>query len=191
MKVVVVGTGKLGRLVHWYGGERSTFTTCAFTTCKNKEPGTCMGYPLVSYRALPKLYPPSDYGLFICEDNPEVRMNCFYEAKSYGYQMPNFETGKARYHPNLQMGENNLILDGAHVEPYVTLGDNNVLWCDSHVCAHSHIGNHNFLDAESLVGRYCEIGSNCRLGMRSMLLDGVQVGDNTQITPGEIRTSSS
>ncbi len=185
MKVVIIGTGKLARLVSWYDGERSAFTTHAYTYHENREPGKFMGYPVVSYRALPKLFPPSEFGVFVCEDDPEIRVKCFYEAKERGYRMPNFETAKARFHPNLQMGENNLLLDGSHVEPYVILGDNNVLWCDSHVCAHSRIGSHNFLDAESLVGRDCEIGNNCRFGMRSMLLDGARVSDDTEVSPGE------
>jgi UDP-N-acetylbacillosamine N-acetyltransferase len=104
--------------------------------------------------------------------------------KTLGVRFANFVSDKAMTHPDLILGENNVIMPNTHIEPGVIIGDNNVIWSNSLICHDVYLGSHNHVSAGTVVAGLSRVNNLCFFGIGSAVINGVEIADETHVLPG-------
>ena len=76
----------------------------------------------------------------------------------FGYMNENWEE-----EPNIEIGENNLILEDNTIQPFVKIGSNNVFWSGNHIGHDVEICNHVYITSHVVISGFTKIGNNCFL----------------------------
>lgn len=133
----------------------------AFTVNRSevRETEFC-GLPLIPFDEVEKIYPPNEYKMFVAiyyNRVNKIRRQYFEEAKAKGYELVSYVSSKAIVWPDLEIGENCMICDGANVRPYTKIGVN------------------TFIMPNVVVGHDCIVDDHCYLAIGAVMLAGSKV----------------
>lgn len=191
-KIVIFGTSQLASLAHFYFTHDSPHEVVAFTLDSDyitaKE---FRGLPVVSFDEVEKLYPPSEYKIFLpisFKQMSFLRKRKFEEAKEKGYTCVSYVSSKASTWPDLTVGENCFIFEDNTIQPFVTIGDNCVLWSGNHIGHHTNVHDHVFITSHVVISGCCEIGENSFFGVNATVRDETNIGKASLIGMGAIIT---
>ncbi len=160
-RVVIFGSGDVAEMNHFFFANDSTYEVVAFTVDQAylKEETVC-GLPVVPFERVEAIYPPAEHemALFLgYRDLNRFRAGKYFQAKEKGYSLASYVCSRAIRWPDLAIGENSMISEGAIVQP------------------HARIGNDVMVSSGALVGHNAVVGDHCFIGARTVLLGNVTV----------------
>jgi len=189
-KVIIFGLGDISQIARYYLDSDDNYEVIGFTIDKDYIEGdTFEGLPLVAFENVDKLYPSSEYKLFIPLSYTKVnklREQKFLEAKEKGYKFISYISPNATVATNAKIGENCFIFEDNTIQPFVTIEDNCILWSGNHIGHHSTIKAHCFIASHVVVSGGVEIGENTFIGVNATLRDHITIGKANVIGAGAL-----
>ena len=190
--VVLFGTGRLARTIHYFLVHESPYEIAAVTVDREHMKGDeTFGLPTFPFETLPETHPPDAYDLFLAlgyRRMNRLREERFRQAKEMGYQLISHISPRASTWPNLEIGENCLVLDEVVVHPYVTIGDDTIIWSGSHVGHGTVIGDHCFIASRAAISGWVTVANNCFLGTNCTVRDGLSLAPMSLVGAGVVVT---
>jgi sugar O-acyltransferase (sialic acid O-acetyltransferase NeuD family) len=192
--LIIFGTGDIAQLANYYFQTDSQRSVEAFTVDREfLKDDSFEGKPVVAFDALPKIYPPSRYDLFIAlsyRDLNRFRQSKYIAAKNIGYQLANYISSHCSYLSQFPPGDNCFILEDNTIQPFVKIGSNITLWSGNHIGHHSTVDDHNFISSHVVISGHCHIESNCFLGVNATIHNNVHIKKENIIGAGAIINKS-
>ncbi len=189
-KVILFGAGTIGQIVHFYLTNDSDYQIVAFTAnkeyIKNKK---FLGLPIVSFEDVEKLYPPSEFKMFVALSYAKVnklRARIYQEAKDKGYELISYISSKSVVWGNTKVGDNCFIFENQTIQPFVTIGNDVIIWSGNHIGHHVSIGDHCFIASHVVISGYVKIGSYCFIGVNATIRDGITIAPECVIGAGSL-----
>lgn len=178
-KVVIFGSGGWAQYLHYCLTHDSPHEVVAFTVDAEyiKEP-TLLGLPLVPFDRLPSLYPPETHRMLVglsYQQMNKLREARYRQAKAMGYDLVSYVSSRAQVVPELEMGDNCLILENAVVQPFVKIGNDVTICASAIVGHHTTILDHAFVAPTAVLLGLVGVGERCLVGANSTVYQGVQL----------------
>lgn len=187
--VIIYGFGDFGKQMHYYLTQDAKREVVSFCVDKNYlTEREYMGLPVVAFENVEEFYDPNNFEMLLAigYNNMSNRENLFKKAKVKGYKLINSIHSSSICDPNLEIGENNIILANVVIEPFVQIGNNNILWSNCLICHDAKIGSHNFIAAKSLVGGFSKITDRCFLGFNSTVIEKLVIAQDSLIAANSL-----
>jgi len=189
-KVVLFGTEAWAKLCHFYLAHDSSYEVVAFTVDQKyiKEDTFC-GLPVVPFEAVENMYPPAEYKMMIAilaKKVNKVRAEKYYQAKTKGYELINYISSKAIVWPDMIVGDNCFIGEGAVCRPFLTIGNDVIIMGGTSLGHDSEIKDHCFIAPRATILGAVTIEPYCIIGGNSIILDGVKVAQECIIGAGSV-----
>lgn len=190
--VILFGTGPVANVVRSLLRNDSPFEVAALTADREyAELASTADIAVVAFDEVADRLPPSEYGMFIAVGFSRMNMvraaRC-QEARDMGYQLIRHVSSRASVWPDLQVGSNSLIMEGAIIGPGVTIGDDCIIWPGAYVGHGARIGDHSYLAARCTVSGLAVIGSRSVVGTGAVVRDQTRVGDACIVGAGAVVT---
>jgi sugar O-acyltransferase (sialic acid O-acetyltransferase NeuD family) len=187
-KIVIFGTSQIAQLAKYYFDIDSSYEVVAFTVDKNYITSDSFeDKPLVPFEEIKKLYPPSEYKMFIAlsySKMNKIREAKYFSSKELGYELVSYVSSKCSYLTQFKHGDNCFILEDNTIQPFVKIGNNVTLWSGNHIGHHSEIKDHNFISSHVVVSGSCIVESNCFLGVNCTIGHEVTLAKETILGAG-------
>jgi sugar O-acyltransferase (sialic acid O-acetyltransferase NeuD family) len=191
--VVMFGNGRLARTLRYFFDHDSPFDVVAITVDGERMGDErAIGLPTVPFEEVAAHFPPHSYDMFIAlgyRGMNRIRAERYADAKLMGYELVTHVSPRASVWPDLQVGDNCLILDEVIVHPYVRIGNDTIIWSGSHVGHGSIIDDHCFIASRTAISGAVTVGDRCFLGTNCTIRDGVRLAPMTLVGAGVIVTS--
>ena len=189
-RIVIFGTGDIGKLAHFYYKHDSPYEVVAFTANDlHIREHECEGLPVVPFEQVEDKYPPEEYGMFVALSYSKVntlRAEKYYEAKKKGYRLVSYVCSRLVSWGDLRIGDNCFMLENQTIQPFVQIGDNVTLWSGNHIGHHSVIGDHSFITSHVVVSGYVTVGAYSFLGVNCTIRDGITLAPRSVIGAGAV-----
>jgi sugar O-acyltransferase (sialic acid O-acetyltransferase NeuD family) len=190
--LVLFGSGAVARMVRYLLEQESEHKVVAITLDRDHlaEAGPS-DLPLVPFEELTDHYPPSRFPLFIAVGYRQMnglRATRYRVAKRLGYELITHVSPRASTWPDLEIGENCLVMDNTVVQPFSRIGNDCILWSGSHIAHEARLGDHCYVAARAVVSGFASVGERTFLGTGSIIRDGITVGDRCLIGAGAVIT---
>jgi len=188
-KIIIYGNGSFAKLMSYYFSVDSQYEVVAFTVDSPFVTNeSCYGLPLIAFENIEKIYPVSDYLMFVAigYKNMRNREILFKNAKDKGYELVNYISSKAITYPDLSIGENNVVMADVNIEPFVSISKNNIFWSKTLICHNSIIGNHNYFSPNSILSGNVIIKDLCFFGTKSSVIDGITINNESFLVSGSV-----
>jgi sugar O-acyltransferase (sialic acid O-acetyltransferase NeuD family) len=193
MRLVVFGLNSLSD-VAWYclthdsPHEVSAFTVDGRFVDREEH----LGLPVVAFEDVDGAFPPDAYGMVLpigARAANRLRAERYAQATEKGYTCPTYVSSRAMTWPDLQLGANTLIYDGAAVQPFSQIGNDVVVRQGASISHHGRIGDHCFLASHAVIGGNVTLGERCFIGLNAAVRDGVTVAAGCMIAAGSLVTA--
>jgi len=190
MNVVIFGLGQLSSLA-WYAlTHDSPHRVMGFTVdAAYQTVDKLHDLPIAPFESLEERFPPSEFALLVPLGWTRVnglRAEKYAQGKAKGYPFVSYVSSRALVWPDLRIGDNCLIYEGAIVQPFARIGDDCILRSGCHVSHHAVVADHCFLAAHAVVAGSAVIGERCFLGLNSTIRDGITVAPRCFIAAGAL-----
>jgi len=193
MDIVIFGGGNFSSQAWYVLTHDSPHRVAGFTV----DGDYCTGerfhdLPMVPFEELERHFPPDRFVMLVSLGGRNInglRASRYQAAKARGYSFVSYVASRAMVWPDLQIGENCMIFNGASVNPFAVIGNNCILLAGSHVSHHAVLEDHCFLAAHAVVAGGAKIGERCFLGLNSTIRDGVSVAPGCFIAAGAVVTT--
>lgn len=191
-KLIIFGTGVVGKLAQYYFQKDTSYEVVAFTVDKKYVSGEMFReLPLVPFEEVTKFYPPPEFKMFIAigyNGMNKVRADKYYKAKALGYELVSYVSSKCIYLTDNYPGDNCFILEGNVIQPFVKIGSNVTLWSGNHIGHDSIIEDHCFITSHVIISGNVVIKPYCFFGVNATLRDAITIASHTFVGPGAIIT---
>jgi sugar O-acyltransferase (sialic acid O-acetyltransferase NeuD family) len=189
-RLVIFGTGDIGKLAYYYFTHDSPHEVVAFTVDQAYRHGdNFLDLPVVDFEEVVDRYPPAEYQMFIAISYARmnrVRASKYAQAKALGYKLASYISSRCTFLTEYEVGDNCFILEDNTIQPFVRIGNNVTLWSGNHIGHESTIGDHVFIASHVVVSGHCNIGSYCFIGVNATLRNSITVAPETLIGAGAI-----
>lgn len=193
IKVVIFGAEKFASLAWYVLTHDSPYEVVGFTVDAAWCPAEPLhGLPVVPFEEVERFFPPQQYALLISlgwKHRNALRAARYSEGRARGYSFVTYVSSRALVWPDLQVGENAMIYEGANVQPFARIGQDCILRNACNIGHHATIGDHVFLAAHAVVGGGATVGERCFLGLNSAVRDGVVVAPGCVVAAGALITA--
>lgn len=190
MNVVIFGLEPLSSLAWYVLTHDSPHRVVGFTVDAVYQTADQLhDLPVTPFEALEERFPPGEFALLAPLGWTWInglRAEKYLQGKNRGYSFVSYVSSRALVWPDLQIGENCLIYEGAIVQPFARVGDNCILRSGCHVSHHAIVGDHCFLAAHAVAAGGAVIGERCFLGLNSTIRDGITVAPRCFIAAGAL-----
>lgn len=186
-KIIIFGTNNFSNMFYDYVTEDKIYEVCCFTVDKEYiVHDSWNGLPLVPFEKIQETYSPDEYKVMIClgyNKMNDFRKDVFCRVRKKGYQIVGYT------HPSAivlaeEMGEGNLIMEGAVIGSECRLGEGNIISTSVMLGHNSEVGNYNFFAGAGAVGGNAVIKNNCMFGLNCTVKHEVTVEDYTLVGAG-------
>ncbi len=188
--VVILGTGELAQLAHFYFSNDSSRTVAGFAVDANRlDADQLQGLPLVAYEALVQRFPPSAFDVFVAIGYTKlnaVRAERCAALRARGYRLASHVSSRASVWPGLEVGGNCLVMEGTVIQPFVVLGEGVIMCCSSVVSHHAQIGDHCFISSEATICGGVTIGARSFIGANATIREHLRVGSDCLVGAGAL-----
>lgn len=193
--LVIFGTGRLSSLAWYVFTHDSARKVAGFTVDASHRGGmdALHDLPVVDFERVAERFPPERYAMCVplgWTGMNALRMERYLAAKAAGYAFASYVSSRALVWPDLVVGENCMIHDGAIVQPFVEIGDNCMVRSGAHISHHCRIGDHSFVAARTAIAGEVTVGARCVLGINCTLRDGITLADGCFVAAGAVVTQS-
>lgn len=189
-KVIVYGGATLLKNLFYDAAGNQDFQIACFSSDDGyRSADQLLGLPWVSYARILELYPPDQYdmlALFNGSRSMRARDKMFHKAKSSGYRMRNYISARADIAPDVQMGENNLIMGASYIGFGGIMGDNNLIRQSVYLGHEFKMGNNNIITAGCNIGGLCNIQNGCYFGLGTTVIDHINIAEETLTGAGSV-----
>ena len=90
------------------------------------------------------------------------------------------------FFPDLDVGPNCVIHEGAIVQSHARLGENVLLRTGANVGHHSVVGSHSYVATGVIMGGTVTIGEQAFIGVGAVLRDRITIGDRALVGAGAV-----
>lgn len=184
--LVIFGSAEIAELALYYFTHDSDYHVAAFTVddAYVKE-DRFRGLPLVPFSEIASAFPPATAAMHVALSYNRLnrlREEKYHQAKRSGYTLSSYVCTKSATWPDLQIGDNCLILENQTIQPTVRIGNNVMLWSGNHIGHGSVIGDHTYLASHIVISGHCHIGQRCFFGVNATVKDFTTIGDDCFVT---------
>jgi sugar O-acyltransferase (sialic acid O-acetyltransferase NeuD family) len=188
--IVIFGAGDIAELAQFYFSHDTDHRVAAFavdgaylTTDK------FCGLPVIAFEELAAGFPPARHDGFVALSYAglnRLRADKCAAMRSAGYRLLCYVSSRATVFPDLNTGDNCLILEDNTIQPRVRIGDNVTLWSGNHIGHHSVIEDNVFVSSHVVVAGGVTVGEGSFLGINSTIRDHVRIGRNCVVGAGAL-----
>ncbi len=187
-QLVIFGSAEMASLVGYYFVQDSDYEVCAYTVDDEYvDAESFEDKPMVPFSKVRSLYPPDEFEMFVAlsyQKLNQFRRDKYIAAKEAGYALASYVCSKSVTWPDLNIGDNCLILENQTIQPTVRIGDNVMIWSGNHLGHGTEIGDHTYIASHVVISGHCQIGKECFLGVNATLKDFTIVGDGCFVGMG-------
>lgn len=188
--LVIFGIGELAQLAHFYFSHDSRHEVAGFVVDAHYiNASEYQGLPLVASDALESRFPPDRYDLFVAIGysglNSRRAERCA-EVTARGYRLASYISSRSSVWPELQIGDNCLVMEGNTIQPFVTIGRGVILCCNNLISHHVTIGDYCFIGAEATLSGGVKVGARSFIGVNSTIRENVTVGCDCVVGAGAL-----
>lgn len=192
-QVVVFGLTDFSSLA-WYALTHDSHCTVVAFTADSAyiDKPSHHGLPVVPFERITQDYPPDEVALLIplgMRGLNQLRAQRYHSAKAAGYSLVTWVSSRALTWPDLQLGDNGMVFEGAIVQPFARIGSNCILRSGCNISHHAHISDHVFVASGAVVAGGARVGERCFLGLGSVVRDGVSVAPRCLVGAGAVVTA--
>lgn len=189
-KIIIFGNSPAAIQSHYDFTTDSDYEVVAFTVDQHDiREIEILGLPVVPFEQVENLYPPGDFSMFIAiyfNRVNQVRTKRFGQAKAKGYTLASYVSTKAIVWPDLVIGENCMICDGANVRPFTKLGENTFVMSSAVIGHDAVVGANCYLAIHAVVLAGAKVEDCCVIGANSTILNGITVARECVISAGAV-----
>lgn len=190
--VIVFGLKQLATLA-WHGlTHDSDYRVVAFTVdAAFIDRDSLHGLPVVPFESLPETLPPDDFALHVpigWKRMNALRAEKAAQGRAMGYRLASYISRRALVWPDLQLGDNCSIYQGATIGPFVRLGDNCAIFGAASIGHHSTIGSDCYIAGRAMISGGVTIGEQCVIGANCTIIEGVRIAPRCLIGAGAVIT---
>lgn len=191
-KMVIWGTGEIGRLAKYYFDHDSEYEVVGFTADDEFViDEKCDGLPVVPLSKVKDEFPPNKFVMHVAlsyKKLNQVRAQKYNQAKALGYSLASYVCSKSVFWSDLSIGDNCFILENQTIQPTVKIGNNVMVWSGNHIGHGTSIGDHTYISSHVCISGHVQIGTHCFLGVNSAIKDFNKIGNSVFIGMGSVVT---
>ena len=191
-KLVIFGTGDIGRLAHFYFTRDGGREVAAFTVdAEHRQGEAFLGLPCVDFGEVARRFPPAEHDLFVAlsyRRMNHLRAERCQAARDAGFALATYVSSRCTYLSDTPPGENCFILEDNTIQPVLTIGDDVVIWSGNHIGHDSVIGDHCFISSHVVVSGHVRVGAYCFIGVNATLGHSIVVAPETLVGAGAVLT---
>lgn len=188
--IVILGTGDLAQLAHFYFTRDAGRSVAGFTVdAKYIRGDRYEGLPLAPYEDLEQRFPPDAFDLFVAIGYSKlnaVRAERCTRARAQGYRLASHVSTRASVWPGLAHGDNCLIMEGNVVQPFVTLGKGVIMSGGNVISHHCRIGDYCYFGAAATLSGGVTIGERSFIGSNATIREHLHVGSDCIVGTGAL-----
>jgi sugar O-acyltransferase (sialic acid O-acetyltransferase NeuD family) len=192
MKIVIFGNGKFASLAWYCLTNDSAYEVAGFTVDTPYLDGDKLhGLPVADFATVEIVFPPETHAMLVHVggvDMNAVRIDRCASAKVKGYVLGRYVSSRALTWPDIQVGNNSVIYEGAIVQPFATIGDNVIVRSGAHISHHALVEDDCFIAAGACLGGGAIIGRRSFVGLNATIRDGVRIAEQCLIGAGAVVT---
>ena len=188
--MIIFGASRLASLLWYCLTQDSPHEVVGFTVdASHRQGGALHGLPLIDFEVIEQHFPPPDHGMIVAlgvtEMNSLRQARCT-AARQKGYKLESYISSRAMTWPDLIMGDNCLIFDGAILQPFTTLGEGVIIRSGVHISHHNTIGDFCYFGPRVCLGGSVTVGNHCFLGLNATVCPRVSIGDRCFVAAGAV-----
>jgi len=181
-KLVIFGSREIATLARYYFEHDSEYEVVAFTVDDDHVDAERLdGLPLVPFSRVAEDYPPDRTDMHVALSYQRLnrtRQEKYEQARKAGFRLASYVCSKSVTWPDLDIGDNCLILENQTVQPTVRIGNNVMIWSGNHIGHGTTIGDHSYIASHVCLSGHCTIGERCFFGVNSTVRDFTSIGDD-------------
>lgn len=188
--LIIYGNGHMARMFYHFAS--TDFRVSAFTVDKNliTDCSYC-GVPILPFETIEQYCATESHQMITAVGfvgMNDIRAERYRAAKDKGYRFANYIHPSVTKHPDLILGENNVILDHVSLHPGVRLGTSNFLCSNISIGHGCSIENNCWINSgvaiagETIIQSNCFLGPNATIGDNIVIAERCYVGANTLVT---------
>lgn len=190
--LVIFGGGDFADIAYEYFTRDSNFEVVAFTVDHEYLiEKSRFNLPILPFEEISDHLKPRNHHFFAAVTYGKLndfREEVTIKAKSLGFTLASYISGRSFVWPNVSIGEHCFIFEDNTLQPFVSLGNNVVLWSGNHIGHHSQIKDNVFISSHVVVSGNCVIGRNCFIGVNATVVNNIDIGNRSWIGPGTLVT---
>lgn len=189
-EVYVFGTGELSALARYCIEHDSDSRVAGFFVDREfRDSERFEGLPVLAFEELAAGERTPALRLVLPTGNSRingVRRDRYERARSLGFEFLTWVSSRASTWPDLVLGENCLVYEGAVVQPFTRIGDNVIVRSGAHLSHHNVIEDHCFIAAGATLGGNVHVGCQSFVGLGAVVRDGVRLAERTFVGAGAV-----
>ena len=189
-KIVIFGTGNLGRLAYIHFSSEGRYEVAAFTVDEEfLDEKTVFELGVVPFEKIEQAYPPESFSMFVAvgyKKANKARAQIYEECKARGYDLVSCLSSRFNQLEYVQTGENCLIMPHVIIQPYAEIGNDVIVWGGSCIGYQSRIGDHAYIEPAAAIAGNVNIGQYCFIGVNATIKDGVNIAPECVIGAGAV-----
>ena len=189
-KVVVFGAESFASLAWYCLTHDSRYEVVAFTVDREyANAPTHHDLPVVVFENLVAIYPPGSVRLLVSLGYQLInglRRQRYEWAQQQGYEFVTYISSRASTWPDLRVGQNSLVYEGAIIQPFASIGNNVIIRSAAHISHHCQVADHVFVAAGATLGGNVHIGEQSFIGVGAVLRDGLRIAERSFIGAGAV-----
>jgi sugar O-acyltransferase (sialic acid O-acetyltransferase NeuD family) len=192
MQVVIFGNRAFASLAWYVLTHDSEHEVVGFTVDRNYLRGDRLhGLPVVAFHDIATHFSPSAVAMIA--PLGFLQLNGLRKAKHeagklLGYHFISYVSSKSTTWPDLAVGANCMIFEGAIVQPFAQIGAGVIVRAGANVGHHCVVEDYCFVAAGVVMGSHVRVGARCLLGLNSTIRDGVTIAPRCIVGAGAVVT---
>lgn len=187
-KVVIVGTGETGCMLHDYLKFDSDYEVIAFAS-ENEyiHSEMLMNLPVVPLENLQDIFNPKEVRIMVAVSYVEMnntRSRLLKICRDMGFRFASYVSSRCSVWKDVQIGENVIVMEGATIQYGATIEDNVIMWPNASVGHHCKIHKDVWISAGCMIGGFAEVFERSFLGMNVAIKGGCQVKESSLVGAG-------
>lgn len=186
-KAIIFGADQFAEILYYFLQQENKIEIVGFTVdSKYRNNDYFQGLPLVDFENVEQIYPPTEYGIYICvgyTNMNSVREQKYNEAIIKGYTILSYIHPTAVINSEV-VGGGLIVMENVTIGAKCEIGKGNVFWANAHVAHHTKMGDFNFFTISVAVAGNITIGNNCFFGNNCTIKNGINIADKTLIGAG-------
>lgn len=188
--LILFGNNTFSSLAWYCLTQDSSYEVVAFTVDRAfMRSDVHEGLPVVPFEDMEQSHPPGDVSLLLSIGYHAInglRRARYTQAKAMGYKFASYVSSRASVWPDLQLGENCLIYEGAVIQPFARIGDNAIIRSRAHISHHCTVADHAFIAAGATLGGNATVGEQTFVGLGAVVRDGIALAERSFIGTGAV-----
>lgn len=181
--LVIYGNGSIAIMLYYYLKDHYNIVGFCVDQCCIVD-SKLESLPVVSFEKVDVLFPPIDHVMIIAVgfvQMNKIREKKYEEAKKRGYDLISYIHPTVSYSPNVEFGQNVIILEFTSIHSGSKIGHNTFISSNSNIGHDCKIANHCWINAGVSIAGGTSINDKSFFGMNSCVGNGISIAEKTFI----------